>query len=337
MISPSSEADLTWSSGNNVQTLVSVIITSFSLTQLPHLRNLIESYKNQKSEQTSELIFVLERDKLVFEQLVNILRQRSVSAKVFYFQKLCGMSDARNKGALLSAGDYIAFVDDDVTLGEEWLQSLIDTMENSAAIALTGPVRSYCDRIDSSWFPKELSWVIGSSDWLDCSEQKSIRNAWGCNFVTRRREFLEIGGFSTDFGLRNASRSKWADPPSEDVDLSIRLRRRYHRPILFAPRLQVGHYVSGRKMTWSFIAQRAYSVGHQRRAIASLYPSDAVDEPLSFEKSLIPKIMRLWPKSLYLFTKSPRKAMSTIAALFLVTLFSILGYFDRRFPSIRDE
>lgn len=322
--------ELIWTSAKNNLAITSIIVTSYSTDRLPYLKQLIDSVNNQKDNLKAEVVFVIESDRVLFDRLVLALRDLPLFAKVIYFDRLEGMSDARNRGVLSCSGEYIAFVDDDVVLNKDYLQTLILMMETSDAIALTGPLVPIWDENRASWFPKELSWLIGSSEWLDSNTVRNLRNAWGSNYVTRKKEFLDIGGFSQDFGLHNASRYKWSDPPSEDVDLSIRLSKEFHKPILFVPKLRVGHHVTARKISWKFIAQRSYSIGYQRHSMQKFYMNEGNAKLFSLEMALIPNILSLWPRTLVSLFRSPKKAMNTFAALFIVLIFASLGFVDRR-------
>ena len=254
---------------------VSIIVTSYSYGRMKDLIDLIKSVREQKQLDRLEIVLVVERDKRLFDEIRNLLSgMADLKSKVLFFERLSGMSEARNKGAEASIGKYLAFLDDDVVLDRSWSINLISTMQNTNAIAITGPSRPIWVDRELDWWPSELSWIIGSTEWFHSKEAIRIRNVWGNNMIVKREEFSRVGGFRKEFGLQSASRRKWFDPPSEDVDISFRLRRSYGDEILYVPGLSVGHKVSQRKISWRFIAQRSFSTGYQRHAIARLYSQD---------------------------------------------------------------
>lgn len=307
---------------------VSIVVTSYSTNRFRDLADLIRSLACQEKSEVAELVVVVERDEELFQKVVRLLKQsHCIRSYVLYYNQLNGMSDARNKGAKASTCDFIAFVDDDVVLDEGWLDNLLRTMESTNAVAATGPAHPIWIGKPVDWFPKELSWIIGSTQWLDHDRITRVRNVWGSNIVLRKDAFMAIGGFSNEFGLHSASRTKWHDPPSEDVDISIRLTMKYKKPILFVPGLSIGHKIPSRKISLGFVAQRSYSVGYQRHSIRRLYGEY---NNLSFEKSLIPRIVALLPSALLTLPKSPRKSMNILMTSTLVLLFATLGFFDRR-------
>ena len=308
--------------------LLSIIITSYNQRKFLDLKELIESIIIQGDLNSIELLMIIEHDITLYEHLKNFMSiHGSVDFRLLFFEQLSGMSEARNIGAQVASGEYLAFLDDDVVLNQGWLVAFLSSAKQDW-IVFTGPSDPLWIDHELSWVPLELSWIIGSTRWFQSSQIVSIRNAWGNNMVVHRKEFLEIGGFSRMFGLNNASRRKWVDPPSEDVDLSLRLRIKYGKMVTYVPALSVKHKVSARKMSWKFVIQRAYSVGYQRFMMKKIYPS--IPETLSPERDVVERMILLWPKTISRFFRSPKNAMSALTILFLVSLFSIMGYYDRR-------
>jgi glucosyl-dolichyl phosphate glucuronosyltransferase len=326
-----SEKPVKWVSRELRNPLASIVVTSYTSSRLPDLADLIISVKRQDDLNLLEVVVVIEKEMELFEQVTSLLSSmQELASVVLYYAHLQGMSDARNRGCLACSGRFVAFVDDDVVLDDGWLRAAIKVMTYSDAIALTGPSHPIWTDPPLNWIPKELSWIIGSTQWTNYRGITKIRNVWGNNMVVRKKEFLRIHGFSNKYGLHNASRRRWFDPPSEDVDLSIRLTNMFHKPILYVPDLSVGHKVSRRRLSWRFIVQRSYSIGYQRYAIKKLYRYDPKKDPLNTEKSMIPYLLNLWPKSVMLFFKDPKKSLNVITTLSLVICFSLIGYLDRR-------
>jgi GT2 family glycosyltransferase len=334
-LDPNPSEELTWKSDSVLagSPSISVIVTSYSNERLQDLKDLLDSVASQKPLDQIELVVIIERERNLFEEVTAFLRTKvGLSSSVFFYPKLNGMSEARNIGATMSCGRYLAFVDDDAILEKEWLRSLEDAIDEQDIVAATGPSRPLWVGRELDWFPKELSWIIGSTEWFDSNSLAELRNAWGQNMVVRRDEFAAVNGFCVKYGLHGATRSRWFDPPSEDVDLSLRLREKFGIPILFIPGLSVRHKVKGRKISLGFVAQRSYSTGYQRRAIKNQYLriGNLSKEPLSLERGLIPRMLTLLPRSAAGFPKSPRKSANVIVVAFVSLLFSALGYLDFR-------
>ena len=309
---------------------ISIIITSYSILRLNDIVDLLRSISNQGNLELIQIVLIIERDKQLFDSIKRFLGEgKWFNFAAIYYKEIGGMSRARNIATQYSLGKFLAFLDDDVILCQNWLQTVIRLSSRSDWIGLTGPSSPVWVGEPVNWFPPELSWVLGSTDWFDNGDEVSIRNAWGNNMVVRKAEFVDVGGFIEDYGLRSASRTTWTDPPSEDVDLSIRMTRKFKRPILFLPGLKVGHKVLQSKLTWRFMAQRSYSTGFQRRAIEKLYDRSGEQNILRMEKSLIPRMLVLIPRSLFSLFRKPRDNLRILGALVLVLVFSSLGYLKK--------
>lgn len=313
--------------------LVSLIVTSYSSGRLRDLTDLLMSVAIQEPIDLIDLIVVIERERSLFEKVVTVLTSLpKLNSSVLFYSNLNGMSGARNVGAAASSAKYVAFVDDDTILEKEWLRSFRETVNNNDVVAITGPSHSLWTGSRLGWFPRELSWLVGSTEWFDCESLTEVRNMWGHNMAVRRYEFLAVNGFSEGLGLHSVSRSRWFDPPSEDVDISLRLRKKFRIPILYVPGFGVRHKVPLRKISLAFVAQRSYSTGYQRRAIKD--ESSAMihsrKNSLYIERDLIPRMILLLPKSFVAIPKSLTKSMNIITIIFVAMLFSLLGYCDRR-------
>lgn len=315
----------------NYCSTISIVVTTFSVVRFRYLRTLFDSILRQNGPERLELVVVVEKDRGLAESVKRYLESSSIhNCIVLYYPHLRGMSDARNKGAAESTSPVVAFVDDDVVLGPNWLESVLRGLDNPRVVAVTGPSSPLWTRAPHLVIPPEFSWLIGSTDYFIPPNNLRVRNVWGNNMAIRKDEFTNIGGFSNDYGLHNAGRKRWFDPPSEDVDLSLRLMLRSRRELVYVPGMRVGHWVECKKVTWPYIAQRSYSIGYQRRAILVRYPSSAQGDPIRSEKHLAKRIMLLLPKSFVLFPTSPRLALNLFTLIVVVSLFSAFGFFDRR-------
>ncbi len=314
------------------QLLLSIVVTSYSRRRAGDLRDLFESVTKQGSLDMMELIVIIEKENALFDYVKRVLNEiHSLSSTVLYFPHIGGMSGARNIGAEESRGKFIAFVDDDVILDEGWFASLSRVVNSHDIISITGPSHPLWGSTKLDWLPRELSWLVGSTDWFDCHALTEVRNAWGYNMAVRRSEFLAVHGFTERFGLHNASRKRWFDPPSEDVDLSLRLVNRFGKPVLYVPGFSVHHKVLSQKVSVFFMAQRAYSLGFQRKSIRMAYSKlKAEGSPLSLEMSLVPRMLLLLPKSMAKAPKSPTRSLHIISSVVIVLLFAFLGHLDKR-------
>ena len=143
-----------------------------------------------------------------------------------------GLSRAYNTGIARSAGDVIAFTDDDCIVPSDWLRSIVSAFErDQEGDLLYGQVvPAYPDGDGTALTPTLL---IPEPDRL--SRRDGFRVfGMGANFAARRRLFDAIGGFDEILGGGGPLRS------SQDYDLAYRTYRA-GRVILLRPEVTLRH------------------------------------------------------------------------------------------------
>ena len=321
------------------QPLLSIIITSYTTERVGDIYELLDSIKAQTYSDI-ETIFVAERS----VELLNKVRayaseKDAFNLKVIFNDGEPGLSAARNLGIKGAEGNIIAFVDDDALLFPDCAGEMVKAYEDDTIIGVTGPAFPLWEDESMSWFPQECYWILSCTAWSDRNEMQEVRNAWGMNMSFRREAFEKAVLFTSDFGLCNSKRGGWVDPPSEDVDLSLRVKEKTGKHIIYNPDAKVRHRVYNYRVRQKFIMQRAYSVGYQRRMLKRLYTErDNGSDLLSQEHKLLKRIFtRLFPNIIKTFFTSPiiawRKLRVTVTALTFVTL----GYYSHLVPTLSNR
>lgn len=85
-----------------------------------------------------------------------------VAMRVLY-EKQPGLSHARQRGVHESSGDIVVFVDDDNWLEPQWLNRLLENMENHPSVAICGGfITGVYEKPPEKWFESvKVSWAIG--------------------------------------------------------------------------------------------------------------------------------------------------------------------------------
>lgn len=149
----------------------------------------------------------------------------------FDFQVVPGVnvSTLRNRGVAKAQGDYIAFVDSDVELSLQWLETGLAAFQDKKVVA------AGC----FPGVPKGATWVQQTWDLhqrgRDC-ELQATPVPWlsSMNLIVRRSDFLAVRGFNESLET------------AEDVDLCYRLGRR--GTILCYPAMEAIHWGEARDL-----------------------------------------------------------------------------------------
>lgn len=310
--------------------VLSIIITSFNLERLNDIRELMDAIKVQ-TYADFETIFIVERSTELLNRVKAYAQEKNIPDFYTIFNDgEPGLSAARNLGIKAAKGDIIGFVDDDVVLFPNWAEETVKSYTDSNVIGVTGPALPLWEDPRTSWFPEELYWLVSCTAWSALDKRTEVRNAWGMNMSFRREAFEQGRLFLPAYGLRDSSRLSWVDPPSEDVDLSIRVKRETGKSIFYEPAVRVKHRVYKQRLKFAFIRRRAFSVGYQRRMLKKLYPeANSGVDLLKQEHQLLNRILfHLFPDIFRTFFRSPITAWRKFSVTIVTLTFVGLGYYS---------
>ena len=156
-----------------------------------------------------------------------------------------GLDFARNRAAREAGGDFLAFLDDDVTMDRHWLDGLHEARrDHPDAAVFTGLVLPYELATEAQCLFERRGGFRRGFDTLRYRGQTLPGNPCypcgagifgaGCNMTFRRRTLLELGGF--DEALDTGPPL----PGGGDLDIFYRAIRAGHA-LVYEPRLLVFH------------------------------------------------------------------------------------------------
>ena len=171
-----------------------------------------------------------------------------------------GLSAARNRGIAVSRARLIAFTDDDVRVGPEWVRTIVDTFEKRPGIVMVG------GKVEPEWESPPPAWlrhagvaplaiVDYGNEPIVVTEDKPLCLV-GANLAIRREMFDRIGLFSTA-----VQRVGNVIGSTEDYELEIRVLAAGHAG-LYEPRMAVREQVPRERLSKRY--HRAWHRGHGR-------------------------------------------------------------------------
>jgi glycosyltransferase involved in cell wall biosynthesis len=320
------------------QPLVSIIITSYTMDRLADVCELLDSIRAQTYDNT-ETIFVAERSRELEQKVrIHALESRLHHVKVVFNDGEPGASAARNLGIQQANGEIIAFVDDDAVLFPDWADEMVKTYADDSVIAVTGLSYPLWEGLPADWLPEEFYWIISCTGWSRWQKITEVRNIWLQNASFRREAFKSAGLIDLGLGPRDAvqgfkGREFKEGIISEEIELSLRIKRATGKRIVGNPAVRIKHRVNGSRLKLGYITRWAYWTGYSKHKTKQ-YLAGADDHLLWQEHELLNRILvRLLPEISLAFFRNPVLACRRLGVTALALSFVALGYFSYFFSS----
>jgi GT2 family glycosyltransferase len=240
---------------------ISVVISSFN--RAASLSAALERLASQRTAVPFDVIVVDNNSTDDTRDAVRAARDRFAHVPIRYtFEPRQGVSYGRNHGIRCSEAPIVAFTDDDVVVGDDWVQTIADTLAAHPEVdCVGGPVRPRWGAPPPSWLT-ELHWgPIAVVDYgaeriyIDAERPLCLLTA---NVAYRRTALDRVGHFSPEF------------PRCQDNELLLRLWARGGR-CLYVPSLIVETDVPASRMTWAYHRAWHAQHGHYRARMRDEY------------------------------------------------------------------
>lgn len=307
---------------------ISIIVVSYTTDRFKDLVELLDSIQSQTYHNT-ETLLVVDRSPELYRRVSSYLAERSLpETRLLYQPAEGGISAARNLAIRNAIGDIIAFTDDDAILFPDWAEEMARVYtRDTATICVTGPALPLWEQASMDWFPQEYYWVFSCTS-ENTAVEKEVRNGYGNNLSFRREAFDIAGLFNVRLGVRVQDRIEWQRPGAEETELSLRVRRRTDKRIIYSPRVRVKHKVYQYRLTTGSISSRAYWEGYAKAMLKSRYrPLRDEAKPLATEHKLLRRILfRLLPHTLANLLPYPRLSLRRLW-ITMVVLSCVAGGF----------
>ena len=203
--------------------LVSIIIVTWNASE--DIEETLDSIQGQ-TYQNFEVVLV---DSASDDNTVNLVRSKYSFVRVFESKENIGYRRGNRLGMEKSDGELIVICNDDVSLEQNCIAELVDTLLAHPKIGLATPViMNYFEPelISAAGNTLHYTGMTGHSLARDHKRQyayeidPNLSAVSGCCFIIRHDVLNQLGGFSRDF---DALDTGW-HAASEDSDLSLRAR-----------------------------------------------------------------------------------------------------------------
>lgn len=179
-----------------------------------------------------------------------------------------GLSYARNRGIRESVGEYIAIIDDDEHIAEDFVAAYIRLFDDvPEAVAAGGPIVARYPRGRPRWMSCYTERPIANTMYFgeEVREFPKGRVPGGGNMALRRSAIRRYGVFDTSLGYSGESLIG-----GEECDLFERLQiadAKYY----YVPTAVMYHIIPREKLTKEYFARLSYNVGVSQLRRARLY------------------------------------------------------------------
>jgi glycosyltransferase involved in cell wall biosynthesis len=210
-------------------------------------------------------------------ETVGDLRRHYPVPLEYVFEPRQGRSWALNAGIDRSSAPALLFTDDDVIVGDDWLNAAIDPLtppKNDAGISYTGgPVRPIWEAPRPAWLAAHRSDLWGTIAILDYGREPFVfeerrRVPLGANMAVSRSLFERIGRFDGRLGRTGTGKHVLG----QEVPEFLARSRAYGARGLYVPAMTVDHHVPAQRLTKEYFRRWWYGKGMSRAELDRLQP-----------------------------------------------------------------
>lgn len=232
----------------------------------------------------------------------------------YFIETNQGLSYARNRGVKESEGEILVFVDDDATVFDDYLSSILHFFDTHPEVsACGGPIVPVYEIEKPKWLSHYTEQLIGGALY-EGDKTKPFRNGkypGGGNSAFRKEVFEKYGLFNVELGRKGTGLIG-----AEEKDLYDRLTKG-EETFYYLPQMGIYHYIPEKKLTKSHFKELTYSIGKSER-IRTLgiskktYRSRLISETIKWAASIL-----LF--AIYILKLSPSKGWKLIQFRWYVT------------------
>jgi glycosyltransferase involved in cell wall biosynthesis len=239
-----------------VECQISAIICTHNRDQ--YLGAAIDSLLNQDFDHDFEVVVI---DNASSDRTREVVEARLPNPRLKYiYEPVTGLSVARNRGALESKSQILAYLDDDAVASPQWLRVLYQAYQENQKLGVAGGKVTllWADGMaPPTWLSENLAGNLGAYDLgssIKYIDEPGLTPR-GLNYSIRR-EFLEqIGGF--DLNLGRVGKNLLSNEELRTTELALELGWR----VAYLPEALVAHNVAPERVKRSWFLSRGWWQG----------------------------------------------------------------------------
>jgi len=228
-----------------------------------YLPQIFESIRKQTlSADLFEVILINNNSPGNTKELCDAFKSGNPDINFRYFEEFQqGLSYARNRSINEARCNFIAFLDDDAFIDQDYFKIVVDKFEENPNLsALGGKILLHYEDEIPSWETKYLNSILGYFDIGD--KEKFLKHPQyprGSNMAFRISLFEKIGQFDTDFGRTGGNMMG-----GEEKELFNRIYKNGSL-VKYVPNAVVYHCVPIERTTTKFVKIQAIGVGYSQQ------------------------------------------------------------------------
>jgi len=242
------------------------VLTSLQLAHVPDFSFEILVIDNASTDDTKQTV----------SSFINTLPIR------YIFEPKLGLHNARNRGLKESAGDILAYIDDDILVSKNWLCSIPRCFSLPGVVMATGNCFPLFHDATPDWLVRfwnrrslirsrpKYFWPLSIIHFF-AQESKRISPSlvWGCNFIIKKKFLLDARGFHPDALPSNLKFYR-----GDGESYLGRIAESMGLFALYNSELSIFHKVHKGRLTEAYFAQRGYNEGITRSYCSLRYGED---------------------------------------------------------------
>jgi glycosyltransferase involved in cell wall biosynthesis len=225
-----------------------------------YVSDLLDSLGKQQTSNIKWEILVVDNASTDATYDIVMKKQNELSIPLRYIlEPKIGLHYGRHRGAKEARGKYVAYLDDDMIVSDEWVRG-IESLENNTADAVVGRIFPKWEAKPPKWLLKMIrGGVFGFLGILDLGPDRKEINfsmAFGGNLFIRKELVFDLGGFHPDGMPKDMLRYRGDGETGLMHNFARKGLKVYYDPTSF-----VYHLIPRERMSVNYLCQRAYNQG----------------------------------------------------------------------------